>query len=369
MTIYIGLWLCVIATAYINQKGEFKPSYFMWCTFIGMTILLGLRGASVGEDTPMYLAIAKSAAQLSWKSIVADFPTTEWNFISYGNYGGYIEKIETMFMIYNKTIMTIFNDPQMVLIVTAIITNVLMMKFIVDNVEKPQDIYMATYIYMCDSFFMNSFNAMRQMFAISIAVQSIKQLRERKYKQAIAMVLIAACFHQTSILFFAVDYLYVMKNKTRNYKYFLACVLAFPVLLPITIKIIGQISKKYANYLQVSFWGAQARGTIVLWILIGIGILIIVTSKKSDDYDLWMAYLATLYIGTELIGMRLTMVSRLAMYFRVGLILMFPAVVKYFKNNSVLLYKSAIYIIMTLSYFSYANSPARVYSFFNRMIL
>ena len=88
------------------------------------------------------------------------------------------------------------------------------------------------------------------------------------------------------------------------------------------------------------------------------------TSKKTDDYDWWLVYLATLYIGIELIGIRLTMLSRLAMYFRVGLILLFPMATKYFKKNSAYLYKMAIYVLMTMSYFSYASSPARIYSFF-----
>ena len=364
MTVYIILWLCTILTAGFCYKYKLKSSYFMWITFIGMTILLGLRGISVGEDTQMYIAIAESAAKLSWKDILANFPTTEWNFISYGFYGGYSEKIETLFMIYNKIIMLLFRSPQMVLVITAIITNLLMMNFIVDNVKSAQDIYMATYIYMCDAFFMNSFNAMRQIFAISIAIQSIKRLKEKKYKQAIIIVLIAACIHQSAILVLVLDFLFVMQNKRSRYKYFLTGVLVFPVVLPVLVKIIGQISYKYASYLQVSFWKSQVQGTMLLWIVIVIGIFIMATSKKTDDYDWWLVYLATLYIGIELIGIRLTMLTRLAMYFRVGLILLFPMATKYFKKNSAYLYKMVIYVLMTMSYFSYASSPARIYSFF-----
>ena len=364
MIVYIVLWLCTVLTAGFSYKYKLKPSYFMWITFIGMTILLGLRGISVGEDTQMYIAIAESAAKLSWKDILASFPTTEWRFISYGNFGGYSEKIETLFMIYNKIIMLLFRNPQMVLVITAIITNILMMNFIVDNVKNTQDIYMATYIYMCDSFFMNSFNAMRQIFAISIGVQSIKKLKEKKYKQAIIIVLIATCIHQSAILVLVLDYLFMMRNKRSRYKYFLAGILIFPVVLPMIVKIIGRISYKYASYLQLSFWKSQIQGTIFLWIFIVIGIFIIVISKKSDDYDWWLVYLATLYIGIELIGIRLTMLTRLAMYFRVGLILLFPMATKYFKKNSAYLYKMAIYMLMTISYFSYAHSPARLYTFF-----
>lgn len=120
---------------------------------------------------------------------------------------------------------------------------------------------------------------------------------------------------------------------------------------------------KYVSYLQISFWSAQAKGTLVLWGIIIIAILIMIRCKDNDERTWWLIYMATIYIGIELIGMRYTMISRVAMYFRIGLPLFFPTMKKYFSTNSRLIYVGGILFVMTWSFLSYASSPARLYIF------
>lgn len=43
--------------------------------------------------------------------------------------------------------------------------------------------------------------------------------------------------------------------------------------------------------------------------------------------------MATIYIGVELVGMHLTVISRVAMYFRIFLVLLFPIAQKYFTKK------------------------------------
>lgn len=143
----------------------------------------------------------------------SSFPTTEWNFISYGSYGGYSEQAETIYMAYNKLIMSVFHNPQWVLIITAAITCYFMMRFIRNNVEQYSDLYLATYVYMCDSIYMSSFNIMRQGLALSIAAQAIEEVKYEKYKKAIVWVAIAMCFHLSALLFVAVLLIYKLKEK------------------------------------------------------------------------------------------------------------------------------------------------------------
>lgn len=153
MTVYIGLLLFIAIVAFINKKTNLSSKYFLWISFMAMTLVLGLRGSTVGEDTKMYLSVANAASRMSWKDIFPSFPTTEWNFISYGIYGGYSEQTETIYMAYNKLIMSVFHNPQWVLIITAAITCYFMMRFICNNVEQYSDLYLATYVYMCDSIY------------------------------------------------------------------------------------------------------------------------------------------------------------------------------------------------------------------------
>ena len=107
MTAYIVLWGYVVFAMLFVQLRKLHPKYFLIMAFFGMTILLGLRGATVGEDTAMYLRIAESAYRKSWSQILSSFPSVEWNVISYGSFGSYSEKIETFYMIYNLSLIHI----------------------------------------------------------------------------------------------------------------------------------------------------------------------------------------------------------------------------------------------------------------------
>ena len=364
MTIYIIMWILIVVASYFASRSNYKVQYFVFFSFCLMTLVLGLRGANVGEDTKMYLNIAERVTNITWKDIFSSFPTSQWRYISYGVLSGFSEQTETLFLAYCKIIMCIFHNAQAVLFITAAITNVLIAKFILDNLESKTDVIFAVYIYMCDALFMNSFNTMRQIFAISIASQSISLLRQKKYIKACVCVLFSACIHQSALIFLIADIFYLLKDKKGKYKYLLVILCVLPVSLPILIKIASAFSSKYASYLTVSFWGAQLRGTLLLWGLIAVTLVIMIRSQKTMEFDWWIIYMATCYIGIELIGMQLTVVSRVAMYFRIGLVLLFPSAEKYFEKRSKAIYKLGIIAIMTISYFSYAHSPARLYTFF-----
>ena len=140
-------------------------------------------------------------------------------------------------------------------------------------------------------------------------------------------------------------------------------VCALPVLITVAIKVVCIFSSKYACYLSVSFWGAQLRGTLLLWIIIAIVLFIMIRANQSDNIDWWLIYMATIYIGVELVGMQLTVISRVAMYFRIFLVLLFPIAQKYFTKKSGQFYKIGVVMLMTVSFFSYASSPARLCTF------
>ena len=180
MSVYIFLWGAVVVFGFIASRSNYKAKYFVLFSFFLMTIVLGLRGATVGEDTKMYLNIAERATNISWEEVFSSFPTSQWRYISYGGLSGFSERTETVYLAYCKLIMLIFHNPQAVLLITAAITNALFAKFILDNITVKQDAILAVYIYMCDAMFMNSFNTMRQILAISIAVQSIELIKKEE---------------------------------------------------------------------------------------------------------------------------------------------------------------------------------------------
>ena len=143
MTIYIIMWFLIVVASCFASRSNYKVQYFLFFSFGLMTLVLGLRGANVGEDTKMYLNIAERVTNITWRDVFSSFPTSQWGYISYGMLSGFSEQTETLFLAYCKIIMCIFHNAQVVLFITAVITNVLIAKFILDNLESKTDVIFA----------------------------------------------------------------------------------------------------------------------------------------------------------------------------------------------------------------------------------
>ena len=71
MSVYIFLWGAVVVFGFIASRSNYKAKYFVLFSFFLMSIVLGLRGATVGEDTKMYLNIAERVTNHGKKGFLA----------------------------------------------------------------------------------------------------------------------------------------------------------------------------------------------------------------------------------------------------------------------------------------------------------
>jgi len=99
-------------------------------------------------------------------------------------------------------------DSQMMLFVISVCIMIGFAVFIYNNSE---DVVISTFIFAC-LFYPSSFNIIRQYLAMAIAINSFKYCSEKKYKKAIALIIIASFFHITAILFFLPLVFSVIKN-------------------------------------------------------------------------------------------------------------------------------------------------------------
>lgn len=51
MTIYIIMWILIVVASYFASRSNYKVQYFVFFSFCLMTLVLGMRGANVGEDS------------------------------------------------------------------------------------------------------------------------------------------------------------------------------------------------------------------------------------------------------------------------------------------------------------------------------
>lgn len=363
--IYAGLLVFVFGMWCVSEGKKLNIKYFIFFSFFLMTLVVGLRGNTVGEDTESYLFIAKCASEISWWDIIKDFPMSAYQYISYGIYGGYTSRIETVFLLYNKIIMMLFGDGQAVLFVTAVLTHIGFARFILDNNNRRENIYFGTIVFLCESLFFSEFNMMRQMLAMSIALQSFKHISAGHLKKSLKWIAIAWLFHQSSLVYLALIPLSLYKNKRKEFKYVIVAASIIPFSVPILSMFISRfLPSKYLSYLQGNIWSGSIGGTALIWALIIVLICVAFKCGIKKDCDYLVVYCLIIYLAIEMLAMNLTTIGRVAAYFRAFEILFFPMVSRYFKGKNRKIYVGTLIGLLTLSFISYANSPARVYTFF-----
>src|SRR5699024_1613688 len=99
----------------------------------------------------------------------------------------------------------IFNDAKYVFIITSILIWVISFKALYDNRDKIH-IGVASLI-MLATLYNQSFNIIRQSLAIAIVMLTIKLINDRKPFKYTMVVLLAASFHYTALIFLPIYWL------------------------------------------------------------------------------------------------------------------------------------------------------------------
>lgn len=348
-----------------SSFGRNRKKLFLFLTLTMMTLVLGLRSNNVGEDTEHYIHIFDCAASVSWGDIFSSrFKTVYYVFPD-----GFADKIENGFLILIKIIRWFTVNPQMYLLIIAGLTMSFMAKFIFDN---STDVFFSTYILLCECLYMFAFNGVRQMLALSIGVNAYTLLKRKKNCCAVAAILLAAYIHNSALLFFALCPIVLFGQKAgyrkyKMFKYVVGCAILIPLLLPIIERLTTIFLPRYTAYFAQNYWEAKVGGTAVLWLTEALLILFMHRQKFRYEETFEFASIIAMYLMLEMIGLKITAVSRLAIYFRAFLILFFPKALQSLscsKFRKIIAY--GIYALITLAFLSYAQTDARAYAMFLR---
>lgn len=357
MSIYIIIWImiCLWGIIFVYSKKNYK--LFLFLSFLTMALVLGFRGNNVGEDTQMYLSIAKSTEGMSFMEILSEFPKSTWSIDIYG----YHNKVETLYLLFNKLIYSITGEAQWVLIITALVSCFCFAKFIYDN---SKDVFISTYLFLCESIFIFAFNGARQTLAISIAINSYTCLKNKRYANALLLILISSLFHQSSLIYLGLFIIFMMKNNKVSPKYALIGSILMTQSVPVIYKIVMSFSPYYASYFNDGFWQSSANGIIILWIIEGCMIAYMCFNGTRDIDEYITIVCISLYLGIEIIALRYTVISRVALYFRPFTLLLFPMFKTYFRKKDRSVYIICVCVILAVLYFKSAGNSYRIYSSF-----
>lgn len=359
--VYIILLVFVLICGLILYRYPYSKDAkinYLFLTFGAMTIVVGLRGEYVGEDTKHYLTMFQYADRITWKDMLN---STGFKTVWYIDQYGFHDTVENGWLALCKVVHLFTDNGQAFLLIVSALTCGLLAKFIYDNSVS---IFYSTLVFLGESMFMFSFNGARQMLAVAISLSAYSALKKRKIKTAVIYVLLAALIHNTALVTFAAFPFVLTKQKDsyKKFKYAIVATALSPFVVMALKTIISRLIPRYALYFSINCWTNSVGGSAVLWIAEFALILVMYAKKFKVENSFQYSCLTLMYLAFELIGLQISVFGRVAYYFRSYLLLFFPCADLYFSKKSRRAVRCAIIILIILLYFSYARSGARIYS-------
>lgn len=318
--IYILTVLIAVGLSRLADKKD-KRKYITFAALV-LTLVAGLRAATVGIDTPQYT---------KYFGLIAEGKLN----LVYG--------LEDSFVFICGVLLKIWNNANFLYTVFALITNLLIFRRLWDF-KGQISLAWATAVY-CGMFYFMTFNIMRQFVAVAIIFYATKYLSQRKYIKYLLFVAVAFLFHKTAILgvLFVACEVFAWKHLSRRQKRFLLCAaMLVPVAAIILIKI---FLSKYLRYLQ----NIQFNFGIMLLLKLAFFIAILLLGHlgtsavtKNDKYgrgEYTLASVRTYYIVGLVItalGYIFPFADRIGIYFYIFEAVFMGMVAKHAKNQTII---------------------------------
>lgn len=276
-----------------------------------------------------------------------------YKLISSGQYvyseGGY----EPGFLYFLYLLTKISIDPQIMIFVTALITNVL-------NIWTfrlySSYFELQTYMYITAGYYIASMNGIRQALVASILFACTRLIIEGKFKQYLLIIIIMSTFHTSALIMIPVYF--IVRNKAWSKKVLLlivastVCLVAFQPVIDIIFKLLeGTKYGAYSNVIDLEHNG----GTNILRVMVSaIPVILAYLGRNKLELE-WTN--SNIYVNMSLINFIIMLFSRYSWlfarftyYFQLYNFILLPYCIKLLFDKKG---KRLIYILFIVCYFIY----------------
>ena len=295
-----------------NKKGGVIYNINLFLGSLILVVFAGFRASSVGTDTNNYVGIFKS--------------------VNRSNLTGMDSSLEYLFVILNKTAYFFYEDYISLLISIAIIT----IYFNIRVISKLSvNLGLSVFIYITLGGYVFFFNGARQAIAVAVFSMAILQIYNKNLKRYIFWVFIATLFHKTAMVMLP---LYFLNLNKFSLKKSVAIGFIFTVSILFMSTLLSLASDNViARYSVYEDRGASGAYILTFFYIINTIFLIYLKKKISilhlKEYDFFLNLCVVhtiIYIAVQVTGGDINLI-RLASYFQLGFILIYPIVFKEIK--------------------------------------
>lgn len=336
MVPYVVAYSLMFGATILSQKNTDKKQaskiymIFFAVLWIGM---LALRHPSVGGD----LGYAVGEGYLQGYQEIGRYNLLEILFSHYKNY-------ERGYMWLNWLLNWFSSNYWLLLAACAAIQMGIISMWIYRNSKHP---FLSTLIYLGLPCFVLNFSGLRQAVAIAITVASFEFLKERKLLPFAAMVLLAAGFHDTAVVFLAAYPIYWFKTNSWMRK--------LSLLVPI---LVFAFKYKIFNLMMtlVGWGGTQPdnNGAINLFLIFYMMyVYSVLFAEDGSELENGTRNLFLVAVSLQAMGGVYTGILRLGYYFLIYAVLLIPEVLEHHrcaKNEDAIKNYTMIYCFMALCF-------------------
>lgn len=319
-------YFAVPVTPVMMAPVQIKPNkLFAILATLSLVLVSGLRN-NIG-DTYFYMH-AYTVTDFNWEYVQNN---KDWGFSAF------------QMVLKNYT-----NDPQVMVFITALITNV----FIIFTLYKYSRLLeLSLYVYITSGMYLTSMNGIRQYMAAAIVFAATKYILDGSWKKYTLVVLLASTFHQSALVLLPIYFLVRRKAWSGMTFLFLfgavLIVLGFNQFSEVLFAAIGDT--QYAHYKDFNEGGAN-----ILRVAVETAPLILAYFGREklrelfpkSDYIVNMALLGAIFM---LISTQNWIFARFSIYFGLYQLILISWVVKVFTEKD----QKLIYYAILVCYFVY----------------
>ncbi|MGG2937775.1 EpsG family protein [Bacillus pacificus] len=261
----------------------------------------------------------------------------------------YVKKSEDVgFVLYQMLLKSYTDDPQVLIFVTAAITNILI---VVVLCRYSRYIEISLYVYITSGMYLVSMNGIRQFLTAALVFTATKYIFDGNWKKYVLVVLIASLFHQSALILIPIYFL--IRRKAWTGTSFLLLFLSICVVLlfqEFSEFLFAAIKDtQYEHYKGFSEGGANFLRVVVT----GVPLILAYMGRDKlrelfpeSDYIVNMSLLGLFFM---IISTQSWIFARFTIYFGLYQLLLISWIIKLFAMNN----QRFIYYSILVCYFLY----------------
>jgi transmembrane protein EpsG len=311
---FLFLFICIVIGLFIELKHDSSivSKLGVFLLFVTMVLFAGYRNETVGTDTGGYVFFF---SQYDLSSSFDDY------------------SLEIGYLAINYLAKYFYDSYEYLLLLVAAISYYFSIKSIYKFSFFP---VISLFVFISFGMFLFGFNGIRQSIAAYIIMFSLPYMFQKRLFVFSLLILLAFQFHKSSVVFFP---FYFMLSQTFSVKYLLKLILVTISLISLytfTFSYVVALNQKYAMYYESKASG----GEMLTFGYVSLAIFFILFRKRVKsyylnyyDFCLNMFLIGTaVFIFVQLSGVYVE-VTRLAIYFLMAAIFLWPIVFKSLKKT------------------------------------